>query len=176
MAAKLVDPKRSARYLNAALQESPEMFLKALRKVAESHQMAKVAEDAGVTREHLYRITRESGNPTYSSLGGILRALGLTFVVQAGSDNEPVNQSVRPVRTGGMQILAEISPINDNPLLESMAHKYGGSPTPFGNNPGWALDGMNRGSNNSPWENAFESISGNETANPRAPLAEFQLQ
>jgi DNA-binding phage protein len=42
LGAKLVDPKRSARYLDAALQDSPEMFLKALRKVAESRQMAKV--------------------------------------------------------------------------------------------------------------------------------------
>jgi probable addiction module antidote protein len=97
LGAKLTDPKRAARYLNAALRDSPEMFLKALRKVAESRQMTKVAEEAGVTREHLYRITRENGNPTYYSLGGILRALGLTLVV------EPLDAADEPVSPVGQR-------------------------------------------------------------------------
>ena len=42
---KLSDPRIAANYLNAARRESPEIFFKALRKVAESRQMAKVAED-----------------------------------------------------------------------------------------------------------------------------------
>jgi probable addiction module antidote protein len=95
LGAKLTDPKRSARYLNAALQDSPEMFLKALRKVAESRQMTKVAEEAGVTREQLYRITSDNGNPTYYSLGGILRALGLAFIVQ------PIESVSDPLLTTG---------------------------------------------------------------------------
>jgi probable addiction module antidote protein len=78
---KLSDPKIAAKYLSAALDDSPEMFLKALRKVAEVRQITKVAEEAGISRESLYRMTCETGNPTYTSLGGILRALGLTFVI-----------------------------------------------------------------------------------------------
>jgi len=44
--------------------------------------MARVAEGAGVAREALYRMLRGTGNPTYSSLRGILNAVGLriTFV------------------------------------------------------------------------------------------------
>ena len=80
---KLADPKRAVRYLNAALQDSPEMFLKALRKVVEARQIpvTKIAEEAGFSRESFYRMTSEDGNPTYNSLGGILRALGLAFAI-----------------------------------------------------------------------------------------------
>jgi probable addiction module antidote protein len=76
---KLSDPIAAAAYLNAARKDSPEAFFKALRRVAESHQMAKVAEDAGVSRESLYRMTMVSSNPTHNSFEGILRALHLDY-------------------------------------------------------------------------------------------------
>jgi probable addiction module antidote protein len=79
---ELKDPRTAAHYLNAALEDSDEMFLKALRNVAEAHQVANVAEEAGVSRESIYRMLRESGNPTYHSLVGILRAMGLKLAVQ----------------------------------------------------------------------------------------------
>lgn len=50
---KLADPINAASYLTAAMKDSPDMFRKALRNVAQSRQMAKVARDAGVTRESL---------------------------------------------------------------------------------------------------------------------------
>lgn len=78
---KLVDPRIASRYLNEARKDSPEMFFKALRRVAESRQMTQVAESAGISRESLYRMTCETGNPTYSSLDGILKALGLDLVL-----------------------------------------------------------------------------------------------
>jgi len=43
--------------------------------------MTKLAEAAGVSRESLYRMMSETGNPTYSSLEGILGALGLKQIV-----------------------------------------------------------------------------------------------
>jgi probable addiction module antidote protein len=90
LSGKLSDPRRAARYLNAARKDSPEAFFKALRKVAESRQMAKVAEEAGVSRESLYRMTSETGNPTYNSFDGILRALGLDLsIVPLASEVEP---------------------------------------------------------------------------------------
>lgn len=61
----------------AALEDSNEMFLVALRDVAESRQMSKVAEDAGVAREALYRMLSDTGNPTLSTLTSILDALGV---------------------------------------------------------------------------------------------------
>jgi probable addiction module antidote protein len=73
----LQDPAEAAEYLNAALEDSDEMLLLALRDVAEARQMARVAEDAGVAREALYRMLNKSGNPTFRSLMGILAALGV---------------------------------------------------------------------------------------------------
>jgi probable addiction module antidote protein len=77
----LSDPHCAANYLNAARADSPAAFFKALRKVSESHEMKKLAEKAGVSRESLYRMMSETGNPTYSSLEGILGALGLKQIV-----------------------------------------------------------------------------------------------
>jgi len=76
----LRDPTQAAEYLNAALDDSEEMALVALRDIAEARQMAWVAEEAGVAREALYRMLRERGNPTYHSLLSILNALGLRVV------------------------------------------------------------------------------------------------
>jgi probable addiction module antidote protein len=78
---KLTDSKIASRYLNEARKDSPEVFFKALRRVAESRKMAKVAEDAGVSRESLYRMTSETGNPTHSSFAGILKAVGLDYMI-----------------------------------------------------------------------------------------------
>lgn len=61
---RLSDPEFAAAYLTEAYAESPAMFRKALRNVAQSKQMAAVARKAGVQRETLYRATSDEGNPT----------------------------------------------------------------------------------------------------------------
>jgi DNA-binding phage protein len=43
--ADLADPQEAANYLNAALEDSDQMALVALRDVAEARQMARVDED-----------------------------------------------------------------------------------------------------------------------------------
>jgi len=83
----LLDPVEASAYLNAALEDSPEAFLKALKNVAQSRQMAKVAKDAGVQRETLYRSLSEQGNPTFETLSSILGALGMKLSI-APSDSE----------------------------------------------------------------------------------------
>jgi DNA-binding phage protein len=45
----LKDPQEAAHYLNAALRDSEEALLVALRDVAEARQMAKIAETVGVS-------------------------------------------------------------------------------------------------------------------------------
>src|SRR5271157_214992 len=85
--AALLDPVEASAYLNAALEDSPEAFLKALKNVAQSRQMAKVAKDAGVQRETLYRSLSEQGNPTFETLSSILGALGMKLSF-APSDSE----------------------------------------------------------------------------------------
>jgi probable addiction module antidote protein len=88
--ADLTDPREAAHYLNAALMDSNEMLLVALRDVAEARQMSAVANEAGVAREALYRMLSRNGNPTYASLLGVLKSLSL------GIQIVPAGQSVRP--------------------------------------------------------------------------------
>jgi len=79
----LQDPAEAAEYLNAALEEnSNELFLLALRNVAEAHGMKKLAEDAQLNRESMYRMLSEQGNPQFASLTAILRELGLKLSVE----------------------------------------------------------------------------------------------
>ena len=80
--ASLVDPSEAEAYLNAALEDSQESFLKGLKNVAQAHQMAKVAREAGVQRETLYRSLSSEGNPTFDTLLSILKAVGLRINVE----------------------------------------------------------------------------------------------
>jgi len=80
---KLADPDTAAAYLSAAMTDSTEMFRKALRNVAQARQMTKVARDAGVTRESLYRATSDIGNPTLDTLRPVLEAVGITMKFEA---------------------------------------------------------------------------------------------
>ena len=77
----LREPQEATAYLNAALEDSYEMFLIALRDVAEARQMAKVASDAGVAREALYKTLSKKGNPRYTTLSSVLAALGIRIWV-----------------------------------------------------------------------------------------------
>lgn len=90
----LRDPQEAAFYLEAALEESNEAFLQALRDVAESHQMSKVAKEAGVAREALYRMLCGSGNPTLTSLSAILSSVGLKLRV------DPVDAKIPSLDSG----------------------------------------------------------------------------
>jgi len=86
---KLSDPKRAARYLNAAYQDSTPAFLKALRKVSASLEKKRLAENAGVSRESLYRMLSETGNPTIASLRGITEAMGFRLEIVPIDSSEP---------------------------------------------------------------------------------------
>lgn len=77
------DPELAAEYLNAAAEDGdPQVYLTALRTVAEAQGMAKVAKAAGVPRESLYRALSSGGNPRFSTLHAILKAAGLRMAVQ----------------------------------------------------------------------------------------------
>ena len=77
----LADSNEAVRYLNAVLRDYPEGFLKALRNVAQARQMSKVAEEAGIQRETLYRALSDDGNPTLETFTSVLASLGLRMTI-----------------------------------------------------------------------------------------------
>lgn len=95
---KLSDPERAVSYLNVALNDSTESFLVALGKVAQARQMTKVAEEAGVKRESLYRSLSSEGNPTIDTLTSVLGVLGLRMTIATAKEiGEPQKPSSEPI-------------------------------------------------------------------------------
>ena len=72
----LKDVEYAAKYLTAAYADSIEAWLLALRDVAEAQKgIGKLAADAGVNRENLYRMLSSKGNPRARNLNAVLHAL-----------------------------------------------------------------------------------------------------
>ena len=80
----LKDPAEAIAYLRAALEDDdmPEVFLLALRNVAEARGMQWLAREAHLNRESLYRMLSEKGNPEMRSLCALLNALGLRLALE----------------------------------------------------------------------------------------------
>ena len=83
--ADLLDtPAAVAAYIEAAIEDGDASLLThALGVAARAKGMSKIAEDAGVTREALYKALSAEGDPRLSTLIGVLKALGLRLNVQA---------------------------------------------------------------------------------------------
>jgi len=79
----LKDPKEAEAYLNASLDENdPELFLLALRNVAEAQGgMSKFAKKARLNRESLYRMLSDKGNPQLDSLTQLLDVMGFRLAI-----------------------------------------------------------------------------------------------
>jgi probable addiction module antidote protein len=68
----------AAEYLSAAYADSREAFLVALRDIAEAQKgVAKIAHEADINRENLYRMLSKKGNPRLTSLRPVLGILGI---------------------------------------------------------------------------------------------------
>ena len=79
----LRDPESAAIYLQDAWEDSTEEFLVALRKFVQANGgMAQCAEKAQITREALYRMLSEKGNPELRSIRAILQANGIRFSIE----------------------------------------------------------------------------------------------
>jgi probable addiction module antidote protein len=72
--------ERQIAYITAALETGDADFVRdALGIVARARGMGEVAKVAGLNRESLYKAIGESGNPEFSTIMRLLRALGLTL-------------------------------------------------------------------------------------------------
>lgn len=93
----LTDPDIAANYINAAIHDSREMFLTAMRNVAAAHGISKVAKQARINREGLYRTLSREGNPTLSTLISVLNVFGLEFTVEKQQPRKRVRHDRKQV-------------------------------------------------------------------------------
>ncbi len=69
-------------YLNDAFQdEDPHLFIVALGYLAKKQGMTKVAKKAGLNRESLYKALSENGNPKFTTISKVSKALGCKLAV-----------------------------------------------------------------------------------------------
>jgi len=89
--AKLADRDRARDYLQLAIEEfeedaDVEAFLTALRCVAQAQGgIAHLAEQSGISRQHLYKALSAHGNPQLSTLSRILRGMGYRIRLEEAS-------------------------------------------------------------------------------------------
>ncbi len=82
------DRELAVEYLKAAMEslDDPQdraAGLLALRAIAEAYGgLGKIAEEAGISRESLYRALSPDGNPTLKTLIAVLRAVGMRLSVE----------------------------------------------------------------------------------------------
>lgn len=80
VAEHLRTPEEMAAYLDAWLEEAPDDaagIARALGNIARARGMTQVAKDAGLSRESLYRALSAEGNPSFSTVLKVARALGV---------------------------------------------------------------------------------------------------
>ena len=71
-------PESIAAYLEAAFEDGdPTLVAAALGDVARAQGMTQLANQAGVTREALYKALSPSGDPRLSTFLGVMKALGI---------------------------------------------------------------------------------------------------
>lgn len=78
-------PEEMAAYLDAWLEEAPDDvsgIARALGDIARAKGMSQVAKEAGLSRESLYRALSEGGNPSFSTVLKVARALGVRLHAQ----------------------------------------------------------------------------------------------
>ena len=59
------------------------LIVHALNTVARARGMTQIAKDAGMGRQALYKSLGENGNPTLTTLLGVIKSLGLNLSVTA---------------------------------------------------------------------------------------------
>ena len=80
----LKDPDAQAELISDAISTGDARYIAAaLGTIARARGMTKVAKEAGVTREALYKSLSTEGDPRLTTFLGVMKALGLTLSVSA---------------------------------------------------------------------------------------------
>lgn len=86
VAEHLRSPEEMAAYLDACLEEADgdaAFIAKALGDIARAKGMSQVAQDAGLSRESLYKALSGERYPTFDTILKVIHALGLKLNVEA---------------------------------------------------------------------------------------------
>lgn len=86
----LQDPDFVEGYLQDALADGTQSFLIALADVAKANQgMGKLAHEANISRESLYRALSENGNPHFTTIERVLKSLGMQISITRKTQGLP---------------------------------------------------------------------------------------
>jgi probable addiction module antidote protein len=83
---KLKDSVFAAEYLTASMEDldtSQEVFLIALRQVAEVHGLANLAKRAQINRVTAYKVLNKNGNPEFKTVLKLLNGAGINMEFKA---------------------------------------------------------------------------------------------
>lgn len=72
-------------YLEACMEDAgddPAFIVHALGVIARAKNMSQLARDTGLTREGLYKALSPEGNPTFSTVAKVAKALGLQITIR----------------------------------------------------------------------------------------------
>ena len=85
----LKTPEDARLYVQACIDEDPgdgSLIRAALNDIAHSGNMARLAREAGISREGLYKALSRDGNPTFATVLGIMRALRIKLRAELAGD------------------------------------------------------------------------------------------
>ena len=72
-------------YLEACLEEvedDPALIIHAFRVIARARNMSQLARETGLSREGLYKALSPDGNPTFTTVAKVAKALGFKLTVE----------------------------------------------------------------------------------------------
>lgn len=73
-------------YIEAAFEEGDaSLVAAALGDIARARGMTKIAQEAGVSRESLYRALSADGNPEFGTIMKVMKAMGLQLSIEPAS-------------------------------------------------------------------------------------------
>jgi probable addiction module antidote protein len=77
-------------YLNAVLEYGdPALTRKALNDISRSHGITEIAKETGMSRTSLYKAFAPDGNPSFTTVVEVLKAMGVSLSAHKSEHLEP---------------------------------------------------------------------------------------
>jgi probable addiction module antidote protein len=93
----LDSPETISAYLAESMKaQDPQMLMKALAEVAKAQGVNKVAQEAGVNRESLYKSLKGGAKTRFETVKKLLMAVGVELTVQPIAANAPAPNFAKP--------------------------------------------------------------------------------